>query len=56
MSTFGPPTYSNSYFPVFTTSYTNAHPKEALEDHIYVYTITLILISAYLYDNPIFNN
>jgi len=47
-------TYSNSYLPFFTTSYSNAHPRAALEGDFYVYTKTLILIWAYLHYNSIF--
>jgi len=37
-------TYSNSYLPFFTTSYSNAHPRAAFADDFYVYTKTLVLI------------
>jgi len=35
-------TYSNSYIPLLTTSYIDAHPKVALVDGFYVHTITLV--------------
>ena len=37
-------TYSNSYLPHFTTSYSNTHSRVALEDDLYVYTKTLVFI------------
>jgi len=47
-------TYSNSYLPSFNTSYINAHPRATPADDLYVYTIVLVSIWAYLDDNSIF--
>ena len=47
-------TYSNSYLPFFTTSCIDAQPRTVLIDHLYVCTITLALLWAYLHYNSIF--
>jgi len=39
-----PPFFTTSYINVFTTSYINVHPRAALADDFYVYTLTLVLI------------